>query len=63
MTDKEYQQQLNNCKTKQERDRLNDKYLKFKVRKNRIKNLSSKFLVWFLNNLIAIIALIVALLK
>lgn len=70
MTDKEYQLKLNQCKSQVEKDKLNDKYLKSRVRKNHTKKFFTCLIKYIKDNhliiidiIVGIIALIIALIK
>lgn len=56
MTDTEYQQKLKQCKTNEERELLNTEFLKYHVKLNKI----NKRKMYFKNNLLSIIAIILA---
>ncbi len=58
MTENEYHTKLSKCKTDEERIKLNDEFIKF----NKYQNKNKKIIKYLKDNILAIIALIIAIL-
>ncbi len=56
MTDTEYQQRLKQCKTNEERELLNNEFLKYHIELTK----TNKKKMYFKNNILSIIAIVLA---
>lgn len=56
MTDAEYKQKLEQCKNNNERELLNDEFLKYHIKLNK----TNKIKMYLKNNILSIIAIVLA---
>lgn len=56
MKDSDYSKKIHNAKTQEERNKINNDFLKSKVRKNKF----NKFFIYIKDNLFSIIAIVIS---